>query len=56
MAEQVEQQVEERAISFRGKKYLIKDLSKEALRCADHIVDLEKKVYVSGLELEQNQH
>lgn len=54
--EAVQEAVQDQIITFKGKQYYVKDLSKEAVRCVDHIVDLEKKIYVSGLELEQYQH
>ena len=50
-----EQSVQEQTITFRGKEYFLKDLNKDALRCIDQILDLDKKIFTTGLELEQYQ-
>jgi len=52
MAEQ-EIKTEEATITFRGKEYFVKDLSPEANRYVEQILDLEKKIRSTGLELDQ---
>ena len=50
-----EEQQQEQVITFRGKQYFAKDLSEESLRYVEHILDVEKKLYATGLRLEQQQ-
>ena len=50
-----EQAAQDNKITFKGKEYYIKDMSNEALRYVEQIVDLEKKIYSTGMELDRYQ-